>query len=698
MAKKITAPHSYDPGKGRPKEYLAYLNQREMDYLRSINGNNMERGPRGLPSFPPEDAVGSSSKAGSTKSTSSSGAGRDSSRGLGQGAGGSAVGRGPSGGGNLGGGNKGPGGPSGPNSGPSRSSSPSTGGGGKGPGGPSGPNSAPSRSPSSPMGGQGPSFSSPKSAGGYNADRAAQQRAQVNDTRSAVKNTPAARNDLAVGGIRTLSVGPMGTPVNVGPRVAPTRNTISVAGGWGVAGVGVAQRGVPNVRSPSTSGRPEGAAVRDMVAGYSAAPKKEFYDRVPTGKQFGVLGEGYDERIAPEPSTSTSISLQFPSYKYESPLTPGMTPEDMARRSAMMNQIEQEIRDINRLGAYERTGDPLVAGGVPTGGRSPGKTRGFSLSSPAEAGTLPQKENPLAGTGYGTFNMPNADRIMAAPENLPPEELRRAAETYTSPYDAPSKPAISKKEQRRLDIQNQSLGLDQGPYKEPSEKTLARLNEVFKENGLRPSGKTRGISPDDLYGPRYVEPEVQEVMKDIDKKNKQGVRGIKSIPVLGRVVEGLDLGRGLITGKKTTEADADLKRAYMQGNSAQRAELEAKYPNLTKFAQMAGEEPQLPMSNYDNWRQRSFGTGGGSGGSTSTTSQSGGTPDIGSGGKNEPIRVKQAEKETTKPKPKPKGDGRRPAIYYKWDLGVSVPSPTDSDYTLYLKYLQEKAAAKAGVA
>ena len=86
------------------------------------------------------------------------------------------------------------------------------------------------------------------------------------------------------------------------------------------------------------------------------------------------------------------------------------------------------------------------------------------------------------------------------------------------------------------------------------------------------------------------------------------------------------------------------------------------------------------------------------GGSTSTTSPGGGITDIGSGGKAEPPRIEQAEKEATKPKPKPKEDGRRPAIYYKWDLGVGVPSPTDSDYTLYLKYLQEKAAAKAGMA
>jgi hypothetical protein len=197
--------------------------------------------------------------------------------------------------------------------------------------------------------------------------------------------------------------------------------------------------------------------------------------------------------------------------------------------------------------------------------------------------------------------------------------------------------------------------------------------------------------PDDVY-PKNVRPEVQELMKDIERKNKYGTGVMKTI---GRPLAPLDALRGLITGKNTAEADADLKRAYMQGSPAQKAELEAKYPNLTKFAQQAGLDPQLPMSNYESWRERSFGTGGGSGGSTSTTSPGGGRPDIGSGGKNEPPRIRPVEKETPKPPAKPKEAGPRPAIYYKWDLGIGIPSPSDSEYTLYLKYLEEKAAAKA---
>lgn len=78
MKKKVTAPLSYDPGKGRPKEHLAYLNWQEMQQLQRLNGGNMEFGPRGLPSFPPADAKGSSSKASSSSSRSSGGGGRDS--------------------------------------------------------------------------------------------------------------------------------------------------------------------------------------------------------------------------------------------------------------------------------------------------------------------------------------------------------------------------------------------------------------------------------------------------------------------------------------------------------------------------------------------------------------------------------------------------------------------------------------------
>jgi hypothetical protein len=58
--------------------------------------------------------------------------------------------------------------------------------------------------------------------------------------------------------------------------------------------------------------------------------------------------------------------------------------------------------------------------------------------------------------------------------------------------------------------------------------------------------------------------------------------------------------------------------------------------------------------------------------------------------------------------PKPKGDetttptpdtpsassGRRPDIYYMWDLGINIPSPSDPNYNQYQTYLAERLAAQ----
>jgi hypothetical protein len=512
------------------------------------------------------------------------------------------------------------------------------------------------------------------------------------------------------------------------------------------------------------------------------------YQRISEGiKNVQARPAKIEDRVPTESFASPQTPAPAPGMNYSSPLRPGSTPEDMALRNSLMNKYEQEIRDIMR-GDPVSTGNPNMAGNPPAGqGR---------------------KENPLAGTGYGTFNIAGVDRIMAAPENLPPEKTpteprdrsfsnsfissaaaetpgsvdlrgagygtfnvpksagidaelgkiekeldappvkemkdmtveemiralrpsgkkedgpfpdaifrRQAAKTYTSPYDIPAANTDvddSLGPQTYTSVQG---GLGMSPFNAmPREDRLVTTGPAaknFSGKGLKAStrddryygGSWRSDSDadvggptDEVYGPKNVDPKVQELMKDIEKKNKYGTKIAKSAPIVGPAFRLGDSLRDLFTGKNTAEADADLKRAYMQGSPAQQAELEAKYPNLTKFAQQAGLEPRLPMSNYENWRQRSFGTGGGMGGSTSTTSSGGGITDIGSGGKNEPPRIEQAEKEATKPKPKPKEDGRRPAIYYKWDLGVGVPSPTDSDYTLYLKYLQEKDAAKAGFA
>ena len=670
MAKKITAPHSYDPGKGRPKEYLAYLNEREMAYLRSINGNNMERGPRGLPSFPPEDAVGSSSKAGSTKSTTSSGAGRESSRGLGQGAGGAAIGRGPSGpSGGLGGGSK-----SAPGSSPSSPGGLRGAGGNYGSGsGKPGTTSSPGgyKGPSSPMGGQGPSYSN---------DTKAQQEAQVRDAIKAVKNTPAFRNDASSGGIRTLSVGPIGTPVNVGPRVTPT------------------------------------------------APQKQFY-----------------ERIAPGTSPSTSISSQFPSYKYGSPLTPGMSPEDMARRGAIMNQIEQEIRDLYRQGDYVKTGDPISAGGGVPRGKTRGIDPGFfskaSAATPEEGLSFEDKFRNVMTPDINISAPPNPEERILGVEDYYENKPRYASGTYTSPYDNPAKNTYGDDFLGPQTYTSVQGGLGMAPFNAmPREDRLSTTGpdaKNFSGKGLKASTRDAryyGGSPQEIKtrGIGQVDPSINNEFSGIESSGEIVREGEFNYPTNadGSPITAEDLANMPEDIKKEYFDKVRYSRNYDTPYPLTKAEKEKGYvagaigslfkrgpigaalkvasvvpgeigdaaEKLSNVRKTVNAFDRLDPLKQQQMREREGRGRGFIGGSTSTTSPGGGSPDIGSGGKNEPPRIEQAEKEATKPKPKPKEDGRRPAIYYKWDLGVGVPSPTDSDYTLYLKYLQEKAAAKAGMA
>lgn len=665
MAKKITAPKTYDPGKGRPKEHLAYLNEREMAYLRSINGNNMERGPKGLPSFPPKDAVGSSSKASPSRGPggpSGPNSSPSGTRGIGGGGKGSTTG------------GRGPGGPSGPNS--AASGSRGVGGGTKGPGGPSGPNSGPSvsrspsqaktpttggyKGPASPMSKQGASFSSPVFALGANRDYIDRQRAAVNSASKALASNKALKTDLQVGGIRSLSVGPIGTPVNVYKPLSPVK-----------------------------------------VAGPRITPAQP--------------------------------------RMYDAPLTPGMTPEDMARRGAMMSKYEQEIRDIMR-GTPTRTGDPISAGGFSP--RKPASPPGMSYSgasfdpeSPIQqsaidraiintaiARSLGPAARPasqvspkpasvdISGAGYGTFNVPDVDfenrlRDMMKPdinvpappspfgederilkiEDLPEERPRIAAGTYTSPYDRPS--------YQRVEVvgglgamgtyaPDAPLSLNAAGY---DPETMAAFYSGYKPSAssagerdvsssppdatnmsteemieaLRPPGETRGISADDsVVDSDFISPTTQMPPEDLPET---------------------PTGIGLL--EKT---------------------IPGKFGKVMKWA--VGKEyeslsPQEKADVMERWAKQNaaYLRGGAMPGGVKSQTAGGGAPDIGSGGKFQYRPGPGVSPYITPPTTTEKAERGRPQQYYNWDAGVGIPSPGDSDYTLYLKYLEEKAAARAAV-
>lgn len=214
--KKVTAPKSYDPGKGRPKEHLAYLNKGEMKALRGMNGDNMERGPKGLPSFPPADAIGSSSKASSSKAPSGKSGGPSGGMMGGSGSGGSSrtapSSSKPSGGGNVGGG-KGSGtstGWGGGSGGKGSGTSTSWGGGAGGAGKPS---AGSGSGPKSPMSGQGSSFKSPEEA--RHATGRAINKSFMDNTR--------AQNEARMATERAKSFGPRAPTSPISNTVSPSQ-------------------------------------------------------------------------------------------------------------------------------------------------------------------------------------------------------------------------------------------------------------------------------------------------------------------------------------------------------------------------------------------------------------------------------------------------------------------------------------------
>lgn len=225
MVQKVAAPKTYKPSGGRPVERLAYLNESEMEFLRQFNGDNVERGPKGIPSFADDSASSngvsrgdSSGTRGSSSTMSNSpqsgGRGAGSNYGGGSGrpgttSGGGGLGQGGQGGSSSasrGAGNSSPSGSR--TSGPSSSTASQS----KGPSG-----------PTSPMGGQGASFSTPKAASSYNKDESIKNSLQKRDAINSIKNTPAIRNDGVTGfKAQALGVRPTGAireaaPVTITP-------------------------------------------------------------------------------------------------------------------------------------------------------------------------------------------------------------------------------------------------------------------------------------------------------------------------------------------------------------------------------------------------------------------------------------------------------------------------------------------------
>lgn len=808
-AKKVTAPKTYKPSGGRPLEHLAYLNEREMAYLRSLNGDNVERGPKGIMSFADDSAsskgvsrggqgaVGSGSTRTSNGSVSksspsssrSTGSGNRSGVGGGGGGGGGSTGSRGSSTGNVrssngsnaagntgrttGGGNKGNNPTGGSLSAPARtapsSSRPSsTGSGNKGNNPTGGPLSAPNRTaasyskpPASPMGGQGSSFSSPVFAQNSNRDKIDQQKAQTKDARTAVNASPAVRADLASGGVKSLNVGPMGTRVNLGAQkmspLAPAQQSwadsiysgaSSLAGSISDAAVAAAS-GIGSYfgGTPGKSGGPLGEEA------YSRVPQSE---AMVTPKYGGYMGSDAYSRVPQTvaPTVQSPIGQdaidrlkeQYSQYRGTYGASPAAPQGVYGPRVASGTP-----RTPGYLGAGSQPG--MIDSGMPSG--YSGKVRDTSIAQdPSIAGRMAQAEanyrydtapglgggaarvyadpdvprsrslgdmvNDAAAAAYDSVFGANKSQSIAQDASLAGRAARAAKEKILEVESWPPGSAIGKMADRlpvdeswpgnTFNIENNTVGIAPtrqavGTFTDPYNPPTKPFSQFGSEDIPRQYAERYGIgaaetvprdengdpteTPDqDNLGPEqnYPKPVSPDDIAEIERQekiNKRGV-GVMVKPIPGLINKGLKILTGKDIKDTITEAATDKKYKYLQSSPEQQADMRAKDPSLRRFAVSIGQIPPSAQSQAGSGAL--FPDVGGRG-------EGQGIATLGPNGSSNQTRPQPEQSEN----PSPSAAEARPEIYFMWDVGVNIPSPGDANYTLYLKYLAERAAAKAAL-
>lgn len=706
--KTVTAPLSYDPGKGRPKEYLAYLNWQEMQALRRLNGNNMERGPMGLPSFPPDWK------------------GSDTSTGNWSGAGGSTAGAGTGGGSDSGGSKSG-------NIGGTESGTTS-----------SAASSAAAAAAASEQ---------------ASSDAAAQQAAAQQSAAEAARNA-AVREDAAKGGIASINVGPAQTPVQIGggqvfgtlsqmAQQATAPSSYSTVGSTMPGGGGMGQLNARRGSSVTAVGTASGIdALGNVAQGsiYGASPDQ--------ARRMDSLQSDMD-RYKLSRQSFTKIQDRLPSYNYSEPIGPSapnpsvVGDQNLAERLAEMNRLEAmpdwqfdenryswlkspsdfytpkppspstAFNKYDALSAYKSPYGPelaaargslveqqLLAENQPQVERSP--------TEQARINSL-REQYSLYGEGLNTIPPPPSLGDLYRPSQFEtevaytPYRPTAAAGTFTSPYNAASPITLS--EQQKIDRQYQYLnaGMDDYASLSADPEASQRLSDVYASYGLNdivsgtqiagdtvprdefgnPIGtETPGIdnltdefgqpvNPDDFIGPTQVTQEVQDIMEDQERKNRRGIDVIQRGPFVGPIASVGEALQKIFTGKDIADYGTDLKNRYMQAGPAERAALRNKYPDVRRFAVSIGDIPpntgtQVASSGASNIGPEPGGKGNGVG---FTRFASPYTPSY------TPDRVSSF------------GGDRLRRLYRRWDRGIGIPSPGDPDYNEYQEYLRERGTS-----
>lgn len=754
--KSVTAPLTYDPGKGRPKEHLAYLNWQEMQALKRLNGNNQERGPKGLPSFPPRGTTGKSSSSVGSKTTSKS-TSKAGSKDVG-GKGNSGVG--------------------------SQKSSTSR--------GPAASQAAAKASASKATGARGPT--GPK--GEARSSPAASQ-------------TSKASASLSRGSTKTVNVGPMGTPVSVktgGSQIKgaiqrvqqPVNYTSAPRYKQPQAERMANPTAIPSNQRSAYERMTAADAKKSMQSALDARVQRKNLARQAEIARAGVFGapnytgmynpqtNRFDAR--PKANTTPAARVQTPvamDPSFRGRIAEAEKNYRIASSGPYASRVysDPDIKSPSigdTISDYASSAYDAVAGGIrslgsafpssPVPGTMTSNVPGLGYSPDVNAdlsGTL----SDYAGRAYDAVT----GGLRAIGNAMPPNVFTRPSSAtftdkigptlkYSSPI-GPQRPAPGQTVYKNQSLSAESLldappsrlgnadpaalkvysdsvplgsftpparevDLTQGAYEravsgnmmrypyavDVRKDTLSRINEAIdyqKSLGAKPpAAKTRGLDIQPMGATVASEEKILSVEDVPEALNYAKVKTKENIlPFQPRTYDSpYPTDENGVPIQNVSEADLAKIRARRRGEEyaptpeERRAILAAKVATAPIVSRIPGAKKAFNVEgnitdyySRPSWEKQyikdraaaSIGFGDvGAGRSSTDRPTTGGISNLPTATTTTPSAPTTGTPVTS---------GTRPYIYYQWDLGMNVPSPSDPNYTQYQKYLSEREARRVAL-
>lgn len=699
--KKVTAPTTYNPGSGHPKEYLAYLNWQEMEALRRLNGNGPRRGPKGIPSF----ADDSASSMGNERPPEDS---YDGYQGGGDGGfdgnsyndvGGESGGGGDYGGSDYGG--------VGSESGAGYSDAGSTSG--------------------DAYGGVSSSDTSDSYDAREGSDQSAINSADASGGIAALEGSPALANDISKpsytygsGYERPSDSMLSGAISRISSQMYKDVTPTSPGAGGGFGSLDTRRSSLISPVGPSSG----------IEALGNIGPT-----RMPTS-----LTSKMQDRV---PAYNPSVSPIEREPVYSPPPSPTFSPNAMTTNiGSGFNRRMRDLVSQNIFGATgyvpgfrgvvsptEEVGTAVPSSDVELASKSPDvkkdisklvdstsfasgmSFRGFVDKIPANIPATPADHmTAVLGTSYERRWAPGEQMMLRPSEELSQragldalaatEDQRRignydALRAYDSLVGPEAYASIGSDLERYLEEKNRKTATPSVPSQD--QESILEVETV----------------PTEVYGPINVDPEIQDIMERYDKINNRVVSGGETLlrgalaaataglsePVFKLINKGTEYFTGMDVSENITNPSSAARRALMQARTdEERQQIIAENPQLVPFAREAGVD--VTDENLRDWQGQRIASGvvppgapiPGLGGS----SYQGGIPAKELGGKNPWWDYQFTRNTSYSPPPSRSTKGGKASededlskkeLYRRWDRGIGIPSPGDPSYNEYKVYL-----------